>query len=121
MRKFPSLRTGKYVSQGAHAAVGSLFSIGKFDEHQDHFIIPLYNPFVRSWVLGRFKKITTQVDTGEELVEIYNQAKAAGLPVALITDAGLTEFAGEPTLTSVGIGPGDPAVIDKITGHLKLF
>jgi PTH2 family peptidyl-tRNA hydrolase len=81
----------------------------------------LHDPFVKEWVLGRFKKVTLYVETDEELVALYSAAKKAGLLTALIKDAGLTEFAGVPTLTAVGIGPGNPEEIDKITGHLKLF
>ena len=119
MKKFPKgLRTGKYVSQGSHASVGALFSKGVIDG--DYFKIPLIDPFVRAWITGRFKKITVYVESDEELHNLYNLAHALGLPSSLIRDAGLTEF-NEPTLTAVGIGPGDPAVIDSITGQLPLF
>ena len=122
MKKFPkdrNLRTGKYVAQGSHAAVGALLSIGTILD--DNFIIPLSNPFVKEWIIGNFKKVTVYVDNDPELIEIYNAAHNAGLPCSLIRDAGLTEFNGVPTLTAVGIGPGDEIEIDKITRHLKLF
>lgn len=120
MRKFAKgLRHGKYISQGSHASVGALLSIGEVSG--DNFVIPLSDPFVREWVTGSFAKITLQVDTDQELVDIYAAAQKAGLPTALIKDAGRTEFNGVPTLTAVGIGPANPALIDKITGHLKLF
>lgn len=114
-------RTGKYVAQGCHASVGALFSIGNISDDGDSMIIPLKDPFVKAWVIGRFKKITLQVDNDRDLVALYASAKALGLPVSIITDAGLTEFNGVPTLTAVGIGPADSTIIDKITGHLKLF
>jgi PTH2 family peptidyl-tRNA hydrolase len=119
MKKFPSLRTGKYCAQAAHASVGAVFSLGEVKGNS--LVIPLDNPFVKDWVTGSFAKITLQVDTDQELVDIYNAARKAGLPTALIKDAGRTEFNGVPTLTAVGIGPDNPELIDKITGHLKLF
>lgn len=120
MRKFPKgCRTGKYVSQGSHASVGALFSNAIIDD--EYLKIPLSDEFVRSWVLGRFKKITLSVDSEQELLDLYAQAKDAGLLCSLIRDAGLTEFAGVPTFTAVGIGPGNPDEIDKITGKLSLF
>lgn len=122
MKKFPkdrNMRTGKYCAQSAHASVGALFSQGEIDG--DFFKIPLHDPFVREWVLGRFKKVAVYVETDEELAAIYSSAKKAGLLTAMIKDAGLTEFNGVPTLTAVGIGPGNPEEIDKITGHLNLF
>lgn len=124
MKKFPkdrNLRTGKYVAQGAHASLGAIFSLGKFDEHNQNFIIDLSNPFVYEWVIGRFTKIAVYVETDDELAAIYNQAKAAGIATAIITDAGLTEFGGVPTLTAVGVGPDNAELIDKLTGHLPLF
>lgn len=120
MKQFEKgLRTGKYVAQGAHASVGSLLSIGHVDG--DNFVIPLLDPFVKAWVTGRFKKIVLYVKSDEELIEIYEQACEIGLPAALIKDAGLTEFNGVATITAVGIGPAEPELIDKITGHLKPF
>jgi len=119
MKKFASLRTGKYCAQASHASVGALLSIGEVKDN--NLVIPLSDPFVREWVTGSFAKITLQVDTDQELVDIYVAAQKAGLPTALIKDAGRTEFNGVATLTAVGLGPADPALIDKITGHLKLF
>lgn len=123
MRKFvgSGSRTGKYITQGAHASVGALFSIGNVSKDGKSFVIPLDNPFVNAWVTGNFKKVALYVETDQELVDIYNAAKKAGLPCSLIRDAGLTEFNGVPTLTAVGIGPEDDNNIDKITGHLPLF
>ena len=123
MKKFPSLRTGKYVAQGAHASVGAVFALGKLDEYGDNLIIPLYNHFVRDWVLGSFAKIVLQADTNtdRELIDLQTLAKEAGLPTSLITDSGRTEFNGVPTMTALGIGPGSIEDIDRITGHLKLL
>lgn len=120
MRQFkPKLRTGKYCSQAAHASVGAIFSQGEVDG--DYFKIPLHNPFVREWVVGRFKKITVYVESEEELLELYERARLLGLNSCIIKDAGLTEFNGVPTITAVGIGPGDPEIIDSLTGKLPLF
>jgi len=122
MKKFPkdrNMRTGKYVAQGAHASVGAIFSLGTVVN--DNLVIPLNDPFVKEWITGRFAKIALYVETDQELVDLYKQALGAGLPAALIKDAGLTEFNGVPTLTAVGIGPGNAEVIDKVTGHLPLF
>ena len=70
---------------------------------------------------GRFTKICVSVDSEEELLEIYNKARSLKLNTSLITDAGLTEFHGEPTKTAVAVGPGKPEVVDKVTGNLKLL
>lgn len=124
MKKFPkarNMRTGKYIAQGAHASLGALLSLSRMSTVGNNLVIPLDNEFVRDWVIGRFTKVTCYVETDEELVFIHNSAKLAGIATALITDAGLTEFAGVPTLTAVGVGPDDEETINKITGHLPLF
>lgn len=117
MKQFPGLRTGKYVAQGAHASMASLLSLGYMED--ENLVIPLTDPFIREWLTGKFKKITLYVKTDEELLAIYDAAE--GLPRSIIRDSGLTEFNGVVTLTAVGIGPADSALIDKITGSLKLF
>lgn len=120
MRNFgKGCRKGKYCSQAAHASLGALLSLSSIED--DKLIIPLNNPFIWDWITGRFTKVTCYVETDEELVFIHNSARLAGIPSALITDAGLTEFNGVPTLTAVGVGPDDEEKINKITGHLPLF
>ena len=120
MLKMPNgQRTGKYCAQAAHASMGALFSIGNIVDNK--MVIPLDNEFVREWVTGQFKKIALSVDNTVELQSVFAQARALGLPCALIEDSGLTEYNGVLTLTAVGIGPGDASLIDRITGNLKLF
>ena len=120
MLKMPNgQRTGKYCAQAAHASMGALFSIGNIVDNK--LVIPLDNEFVREWVTGQFKKIALSVDNTADLQSVFAQARTMGLPCALIEDSGLTEYNGVPTLTAVGIGPGDASLIDQITGNLKLF
>lgn len=124
MKKFPkdrNMRTGKYVAQGSHASMGALLSLGRFDPECQNFVISTENPFVYEWLIGRFTKVTVYVETDDDLAAIYTKAKEAGIATALITDAGLTEFNGVPTLTAVGVGPDDAEKINLITGHLPLF
>jgi len=68
------------------------------------------------WVEGLFIKIVLTVETEKDLLHAYELAQEAGLPCALVTDAGRTEFHGVPTNTTVAIGPAKAEAIDKITG-----
>jgi PTH2 family peptidyl-tRNA hydrolase len=79
-------------------------------------------PYIREWLgVGGFKKICLQVETEEELDEIYNKALAKGIHCAMIIDSGKTEFKGVPTKTCCAIGPWNEEEIDEITGHLDLL
>ncbi len=111
LRKDLGMRKGKMVAQGAHASLAAILRDRKLKTNDD----------VEGWLEGRFTKICVSVDSEDELIEIYNKARNAKLNCSLITDAGLTEFHGEPTKTAVAVGPGIPEIVDKITGDLKLL
>jgi len=64
-------------------------------------------------------KIVLRCESSTELAELEAQAKAAGLPCALIRDAGRTVIA-EGTVTCLGIGPSSEAAFLPLTGELKL-
>ena len=75
----------------------------------------------QAWLRGSFAKVCCRVDSEEELLSVYDRAKAAGLEVHLITDSGKTEFHGQPTNTCLAIGPDVAEKIDAVTGQLKLL
>ena len=85
------------------------------------FVKNLFTPIEWEWIQGSFAKVCCQVNSEEELMQIYDQAKAAGLEVHLIEDRGLTEFHGVKTATCLAIGPDLSEKIDVITGNLELY
>ena len=100
------LAKGKLAAQASHASVDAML---KADDAS-----------VKMWRAEGMKKVVLKVENVEELLGILKQAQAARLPVALITDAGLTHL--EPgTTTCLGIGPAEEERINKVTGHLKLI
>lgn len=117
IRRDLKMRRGKECSQAAHASMIWLSErLRKF----------LYKSVVLSsdemeWLNGTFTKITLQVSSEQELLDIYNKAKDKGLTVFLVTDSGKTEFAGVPTHTAVAIGPNKSEDINEITKDLKLY
>ncbi len=70
---------------------------------------------------GRFAKICVGVESEAVLDDVVARAKAAGLPCALIVDAGMTEFHGVPTKTCCAVGPAWSDEVDAITGSLTLL
>ena len=124
LRKDLKMRKGKMVAQGAHASMKAILDEGGHTANDnganDYFCIKLSHE-MELWLEGIFTKVCVGVDSEDELLLIYDQAKRAGLHCSLIQDAGLTEFDGVPTYTAVAVGPGFNKDIDKITGHLKLL
>lgn len=116
MRKDLGMRKGKMIAQGAHASLAVLKEFFTFKNLSFTKLRTL-----KFWLSHRFTKVTLSVDSEDELMEIYQNALNAGLVVALITDAGLTEFNGIPTRTCLAIGPEKSSDVDPISGHLKLL
>lgn len=125
------VRTGKLIAQGAHASMkailDSMVDDLVYDSPMQNGWVPVKHLWlnkgtaIEDWINGTFTKICVSVDSEAELFDIVNRAQSAGLPCALITDSGLTEFNGVPTRTCCAIGPAWSDEIDKITGHLKLL
>ncbi len=124
IRKDLGMRKGKMIAQGAHASTKNLvdqLEMKDWGPYVEYTLLVHKNDPLYKWLSGPFAKIVVSVDSEEELFEIKRQVEDAGIPVALITDLGRTEFHGEPTNTSIAIGPYNAEEIDKITGHLKLL
>lgn len=118
------LRTGKYCSQSAHASLGAILNQMDVNDLHDFQLRSLYlyrDSALYDWINNAFTKICCYVDTEEELLDVYNKAKAAGLLCSWIVDSGLTEFGGVPTVTCCAIGPAWSDELEPITGNLKLF
>lgn len=108
-----NMRKGKLAAQAAHASMKVLLDRGQV---QDQVLtIPLTGPMA-DWVGGRFTKIVLGVSSEQDLLRVYEEALARGIPAALVTDAGATEFHGVPTRTAVAIGPDEADKIDAVTG-----
>lgn len=125
MRKDLKMRRGKEIAQGAHASISFLtrylvpIDFGATKKGVWHKV--LLSLKAMQWLSEGFTKVCLQVDSEEELLEIYRAAIKGGLEAHLITDSGKTEFNGIPTHTCCALGPDDDKLIDIVTGHLKLY
>ncbi|XP_012503879.1 PREDICTED: peptidyl-tRNA hydrolase 2, mitochondrial isoform X2 [Propithecus coquereli] len=100
---------GKVAAQCSHAAVSAYKQVQR------------RNPEVlRQWEYCGQPKVVVKAPDEETLVELLTHAKMLGLIVSLIQDAGRTQIA-PGSRTVLGIGPGPADLIDKVTGHLKLY
>lgn len=128
IRKDLKMRRGKECAQAAHASMAWLTrrlvnnaSSIDYIEPEGYLFEPDHGAYFfteaeHEWITGAFAKITLQVESEEDLREVYRQAKEAGLEASLIIDSGRTEFDGVPTATAVAIGPDLVEKLDEITG-----
>jgi PTH2 family peptidyl-tRNA hydrolase len=120
MRKDLGMRKGKMIAQGAHASLKVLLDAGARDPDGATFTLAL-DPAMSAWLGGRFTKVCVSVDSEAALEAVVERARAAGVPCALIVDAGTTEFHGVPTKTCCAVGPAWTDAVDAITGELPLL
>jgi PTH2 family peptidyl-tRNA hydrolase len=120
MRKDLNMRKGKMIAQGAHASLRVILLAGTADAERTTYSITMTEPMA-AWMTGRFTKVCVSVDSEAALDDVVARAEAAGVPVALITDAGATEFHGVPTKTCCAVGPAWREDVDAITGGLPLL
>lgn len=97
---------GKLVAQGAHVAVRACLLAPEAARE--------------TWMRDGEAKVVLKVAGEEDLLRVYAQAVAAGLPCAIVRDAGRTQIPAG-TLTAVGIGPAEGDRIDAVVGGLKLL
>ena len=133
VRKDLNMRKGTIASQVAHASMKVLLDRMTFTDIS-LVIPPSSNPrFVEmsmiipkssslyDWLTGPFTKVVVSVNSLDELLELQAKVEEANIRNAVITDAGRTEFHGEPTVTCIAIGPDESDKIDIITGDLPLL
>jgi len=146
MRKDLGMRKGKMIAQGAHASLKVLLDAGSIERSEKgggdpagfaggaggeaprgieadagaRFTLSL-DAALAAWLGGRFTKICVSVDSEAELEAVVDRARAAGVPCALVVDAGHTEFHGVPTKTCCAVGPAWSDAVDAITGRLPLL
>lgn len=98
---------GKIAAQVAHAAVAAvLTSLGRDD--------------FAGWLRDGQPKVVLKVTGAGQLADVVQQARAAGLPVELVNDAGRTQVS-PGTLTCCAIGPAESQRIDAVTAGLPLL
>jgi PTH2 family peptidyl-tRNA hydrolase len=97
---------GKLAAQVAHA---SLSAYEDADERTR-----------RAWKGEGQKKVVLKGSGESELFELAEKADRAGLPNAVVRDAGHTQL--DPgTVTTLAVGPGDDGAVDRVTGDLSLY
>ena len=107
VRRDLHMRKGKIAAQAGHACVEAVLMALAQEERLGDIVIAGDYVSLREtgkpatalsdWFSKGVAKICVYVDSEEALLEIDRRAKEAGILSALICDAGMTEFHGEPT------------------------
>lgn len=131
MRRDLKMRKGKIAAQAGHACVEAVLMAlvreGRgadvrasegwtWLEHNEGDVTPLTD-----WFDAGVAKVCVYVDSEEELLDLADRGRELGLAVALVRDAGHTEFHGEPTYTCLAFEPLPAETIDPLTGDLPLY
>ncbi|MFB6307737.1 MAG: peptidyl-tRNA hydrolase Pth2 [Haloarculaceae archaeon] len=97
---------GKLAAQVAHASLMAYEEAGRSARSE--------------WKGDGQKKIVLQADGESQLFELADAAERAGVPHAVVRDAGHTQL--DPgTATALAVGPADDDSVDRITGDLSLY
>lgn len=121
IRRDLRMRRGKEIAQGAHAAMAFLSKAVQPLLDYGLGLDFTLTAAEEKWILGSFKKVTCRVNSEEELREVADRAREAGLHVEEITDSGATEFDGVPTFTCIAIGPDFEDRFAGVTDELELY
>lgn len=131
MRRDLKMRKGKIAAQAGHACVDAVLKAlaahgadGRgvaLDEDGEVRFAPGDDSPLAAWFGAGVAKVCVYVDGEEALLDVAQQAMDQGFLVALVRDAGITEFHGEPTYTCLAIEPLFPEQVDPITGDLPLY
>ena len=107
-RRDLKLSKGKLAAQCAHAAVKCALRARSRKAR-----------LVERWSKGGARKIVLECEDVKQLLQLKEEAKAAGMIAMIIEDAGHTEIPAG-TITVLGIGPAPKSSIDDLVKHLKL-
>jgi PTH2 family peptidyl-tRNA hydrolase len=118
------MRTGKVASQCAHAAVYAVEQLvemeqkvraGRANEREKRLC-----SWYERWRDDGQTKVVLAVKDAASMMELVSAAERVELLVSPICDAGRTQVA-SGSWTCTAIGPGPAALIDQVTGALKLL
>ncbi|KAF2074655.1 hypothetical protein CYY_004050 [Polysphondylium violaceum] len=104
-----SMTKGKIIAQCCHATLGA---------YQKSLI--KNKKVLKQWEYFGAAKITVKANSENELYELREKAKKAGLVSYLVLDAGHTQIP-SGSATVLAIGPAPHEKVNEVTGHLKLY
>ncbi len=104
------MNRGKIAAQAGHAYLDAFLEAQRLRPES----IPEYKTRHGIKVCMRAKNLA-------QLERAFAEAKRAGIPCALITDLGYTQFEGQPTVTALGIGPARKSEVHSFLKRFQLM
>lgn len=132
VRRDLKMRKGKIAAQASHASVEAVLKaivkenrmtqLRVSEEGYAYLDAPEGEESpLTDWFRYGMAKICVYVDSEEALRALDAKAREMGVVTALILDAGMTEFHGEPTYTALAFEPLEAERADTLTGDLPLY
>lgn len=123
IRRDLKMTRGKEIAQSCHACLGAILRNNeyKYDSEKQELNHIHMDKDVFNWLEGDFTKVCVKVDSEEELLALKHKADELAINNCLVYDAGKTMFHGVETATCIALGPAPAAMLEPITGNLKLY
>ncbi len=104
---------GKLCAQASHGALAAYRAALASSD-------PTRAAALAAWEGTGQGKVVVRADSEAQLLALREACLARSLPCAIIRDAGLTQVACG-SITCLAIGPAPSALIDEVTGQLRLL
>lgn len=113
-------RSSRCLREGAETAAGSVEALDAIRYVFGDRSIVITSDHSFAVIFSGGTKITMRIDSEDEMLALHERAKEMGILSSIVRDAGQTQVA-PGSRTVIAIGPAPKSVLEKITGHLKLY
>ncbi|CCH45186.1 putative peptidyl-tRNA hydrolase 2 [Wickerhamomyces ciferrii] len=114
VRQDLKMEKGKIAAQCAHAALGC-YRLMLHDNQSSQNL-----PMLQRWEHTGQAKITLKTQSKEDMDLLFAKAISLNINAYIVHDAGRTQIAAG-SATVLGLGPAPKAILDQVTGDLKLY
>ena len=115
IRQDLQMTKGKIAAQCCHAAL-ACYRLIATDPTKESYNLPM----TQRWLYNGQAKITLKCPNKETMDLLFATAMSLGVNSYVVHDAGRTQIA-SGSATVLGLGPAPKALLDQITGDLKLY
>ncbi|KAL6940365.1 Gluconate transport-inducing protein [Hanseniaspora vineae] len=115
IRQDLQMTKGKIAAQCCHAAL-ACYRLIATDPTRESYNLPM----TQRWLSNGQAKITLKCPNKETMDLLFATAMSLGVNSYVVHDAGRTQIA-SGSATVLGLGPAPKALLDQITGDLKLY